>query len=166
MEAWLLGLVAVFLCGAVGASLLSPYGRGGIGFALGFFCGPVGVLIAAVLRPVCLAALAQTSAFATRACPDCAETILAAARKCRYCGAELQPLSPEALEASRVSDLVARLGSGRPQLREDAIIALCGLGERGLPALSVIEKLRQDSNRSVRTRAAWAVEEFARLAPN
>ena len=37
-------------CGFVGMLLLKPFDKGGIGFALGALLGPIGVIIAAVMR--------------------------------------------------------------------------------------------------------------------
>src|SRR5687768_12876666 len=64
--------------------LLNEKGRGGgLGFALGFFLGWIGVLVAALLSPI--------DSGPTRACPFCAERIKSEATVCRWCQRELPP---------------------------------------------------------------------------
>jgi len=60
---------------AVGAALLNGSGRSGTGFMLGFLLGPVGAIIAAVMRLERPPTVPTTEA-ATRTCPDCAEMVL------------------------------------------------------------------------------------------
>ena len=103
---WLfLGLLAAAVCGFLGA--LAAERNGGspwLGGGLGFFLGPIGVLLAAVLpgepqapsvarwamppaQPPLSTAPVGTSPESTfRACPDCAEKIQTAAKICRFCG--------------------------------------------------------------------------------
>jgi hypothetical protein len=42
--------IASLVCGAIAALLLAPSGRGFAGFGLGIVLGPVGVIVAAILR--------------------------------------------------------------------------------------------------------------------
>ena len=42
--------IGAILCGVLGALLLAPSDRAGPGFALGALLGPIGVLIALVMR--------------------------------------------------------------------------------------------------------------------
>ncbi len=59
--------------------------------------GWIGALIWAVTNPTATPAPASASTAeatpATRPCPECAEQILLAARKCKHCGAAVEPLA-------------------------------------------------------------------------
>lgn len=147
----------------VGAALLTDSGRSRTGFMLGFLLGPVGAIIAAVMRLERPPTVPATEA-ATRTCPDCAEMVLAAARKCRFCGAALDPRTEGEQIDDRLNQLTARLSSSDAQQRESAVIEICQMRELGLPALSAVEKATQDPNGVVRMRAKWAVEELRRIA--
>lgn len=82
------------VCAVVGASVTRSKGRGSVpGALLGLFLGPVGLLIAVIL-PRNEGGL-EAEAIETgdrRRCPQCAELVRREARKCRFCGAELDPL--------------------------------------------------------------------------
>lgn len=98
------------LSGVVGAVILSKYDRGGTGCLLGLLLGPIGWIIAAVMRGNLRDAAAQArhqeqleavrggagGERAQRKCPYCAEMILAEARVCRFCNRESEPAPPEA----------------------------------------------------------------------
>ena len=101
---WLLFAIA-------GMMILSPRNKGGTGFCLGLFLGPFGVLIAFIMRmnsappsapqptvvypaPAYTAASEHTLgpgsvAVGMKRCTECAEVIQGAAKKCRYCGADV-----------------------------------------------------------------------------
>jgi ribosomal protein L37AE/L43A len=81
-------LIVALLCGAICTSIYQSKGRpGSSGFLLGFLFGPLGVLIAAVLsadtRHLEEVELRQGS---RKKCPDCAESVMKEARKCKHCG--------------------------------------------------------------------------------
>lgn len=95
------GLFAV-----VGGALLSSYNKAGSGFLLGLFLGPIGVLIAAVMRSdekrkeeqrrhneqLQVFARAEEKPDVSRLereCPFCAELILSKAVVCKHCGRDI-----------------------------------------------------------------------------
>lgn len=74
-----------FVSGLLAAALLSGSNRAGTGCLLGALLGPLGVVIAAIMRqekPTAPVVAAEPS----KRCPECAETVLQAAKKCRFCG--------------------------------------------------------------------------------
>jgi uncharacterized protein UPF0547 len=80
-------LMLALLCGAIGMRITKGKGRsGGAGFWLGFLFGPLGILIAAILSTDHSARDESEDRHDTRTCPDCAELVKRAARKCKHCG--------------------------------------------------------------------------------
>ncbi len=100
----------LLLSGVVGAVILNRHNKAGTGCVLGLLLGPIGWIIAAVMRSNAQAAeaqkrheesLAQMAAAAPpdapvpaerieRDCPFCAEPILAKAKVCKHCGREVE----------------------------------------------------------------------------
>ncbi len=104
---WVLGWL---LCSILGAAILSRYNKAGTGFLLGLILGPLGLLLALVMRSgeskkeeqrrhdeqiKALADLKTTEATTQpqRECPFCAETILAKAKVCKHCGRDVQSIN-------------------------------------------------------------------------
>jgi hypothetical protein len=105
----------VFWCGTgalAGWVIGGSRGRATEGLWLGFFLGAIGWVIVYFMAPGPEAVVARrveaaellgasadqarrmsTDVIDTRLCPWCAETIKTAARVCRYCGREVEPLS-------------------------------------------------------------------------
>lgn len=99
------------LFGIGGAAILSRYNKAGIGCLLGTFLGPIGLLIALVMRSsassdeaqlrhqeqmTALAAARHPQGVASdlrneRSCPFCAEKILVEARVCKHCDRDVDP---------------------------------------------------------------------------
>jgi hypothetical protein len=86
--------------GYIGRYIGRDKGRDDEGFWLGFFLGPIGLIIVALLQPMVDAEatrIAHVSALAqndvpldTRRCPWCAEQIKSAVIVCRFCGREVE----------------------------------------------------------------------------
>lgn len=70
-------LLGLAVCGLAGAVIGNLKNRMALGFALGFFLGPIGWLITALFP-----------AHGPK-CPDCGGIILEGARKCKNCGTVL-----------------------------------------------------------------------------
>src|SRR4051812_17586143 len=97
-------IVAGIICGLIGSAIAGP-GRSSFGFWVSFLLGPLGLLIVAITRssrpPAVEATHAAPSSRATKRCPECAEDIMAEARKCRFCGADVTAFGAEASAAPR-----------------------------------------------------------------
>lgn len=98
------------LFGVAGALILNRFNKAGIGCLLGILLGPIGLIIAWVMRSNAQAdeerkrheeqvtVLADSNREqgdpdrVERECPHCAEPILAKARVCKHCGRDVEPL--------------------------------------------------------------------------
>jgi hypothetical protein len=97
-------IVLWVLCAFIGMAIGSSKGRAGTGFILGLVLGLIGIVIIAVMSPTPEVAaqqqLAVNSAVQrlgpaggyTRPCPHCAEQIQPAAKVCRFCGRDVEPV--------------------------------------------------------------------------
>lgn len=100
-----------FLCAILGAATLGRYNKAGIGFLLGLFLGPFGLLFALVMRSgenkkleqmrheekinaikSSASNTSQPDPSAYRECPYCAESILVKAKVCKHCHKEVDPI--------------------------------------------------------------------------
>lgn len=95
-------LFAWFLCGVISYALLNPFKRGGLGLAVGLVFGPLGIVYAFVERSNLQRVETQErdrvesdrQANELRACPFCAEKIQRKAKVCRFCGRDVEPVTP------------------------------------------------------------------------
>lgn len=113
----------VWVLFGIGAVLAAANkGRSGCAwFALGLFLGPFGLLFALLvpkIEPPVPPPLAggdprQFIEEETKICPQCAETIKFAAKKCRHCGAAFDPEEVDRQVAARRADLEEHLRAGK-----------------------------------------------------
>jgi hypothetical protein len=86
-------LLFAVLCGLVGGAIGRAKNRASEGVLLGLLLGPLGILLIACFEKLMPAGRTE------RKCPDCAEMILAEAKKCKHCGSTVGP----AVQAQTVS---------------------------------------------------------------
>jgi hypothetical protein len=80
MSIAILIILAWLMCASAAFAVAGSKGRSAIGFGmLGLLSGPIGLMLAAVASPV-------DRGRGRIACPSCAESIVADARRCRFCG--------------------------------------------------------------------------------
>lgn len=89
----ILGVMVWLACGILASFMAQAKGRSRrLGFFLGFIFGPFGLIRAAMLLPDERGSVQRDLLSGElRRCPECAEPIRREARKCRFCGSDVQP---------------------------------------------------------------------------
>jgi ATP:corrinoid adenosyltransferase len=83
-------LIFWIICGVIGGMIGSGKGKTGAGVALGLLLGPLGVIIALVMKTDTQRVETQAiESGESRKCPFCSELIKVDAKVCRYCGRDL-----------------------------------------------------------------------------
>lgn len=92
----MLSVMLWLACGILGSFMAQAKGRSRqLGFFLGFVLGPFGLIRAAMLSPDERGSARRgLLSGELRRCPECAEPIRSEARKCRFCGSQVEPASP------------------------------------------------------------------------
>lgn len=135
-----IALVIWFLFGVVSAVVMSNKGRSGCGgFALGFLLGPIGLIIALVLKADnSEIERNEISSGLNRKCPFCAEIIKIEAKKCRHCGSTIEkPLDDE--------------------IRRQLIFSETELSFYGLEQILTLEKVLSQNDKSVEIEVCNAI---------
>jgi hypothetical protein len=76
-----ISLISCVISGLIGMAIANSKGKGGSGFALGFFLGPIGWIVAALLTP-------NPGALGKLKCQFCQEWVSPKATVCPHCQKE------------------------------------------------------------------------------
>lgn len=88
-------LIGLLISGVIGSWIARQRGRKpGEGFCLGFFLGPIGLIVEGLLPQI--GKLMPGDDRPRRKCPFCAELVLPEAVICKHCGRELPAVPPPA----------------------------------------------------------------------
>jgi len=105
------------VCSAVGFGIGDSKGRGAQGALLGIVLGPLGWIVVGLMEPTeeiqrqrtdelaaAIGLFSGANGTSIRQCPHCAEDIKAAAKVCRHCNRDVEPLTSEPAAQRRSPD--------------------------------------------------------------